>query len=121
MYTKISLSARYLMFFTPLHVSTACHQVVDPEQFYRDCVYDVCACQVKLSDCLCPAVSAYAKECAHKAVLVDWIPDVRECGKCFSFVTDVPEPSRPSRTEPNGVERSRTLPVRKRFALDLRS
>lgn len=54
--------------------------MVDPEQYYRDCVYDMCACQVKLGECLCPMIAAYAKECAQKGVLVDWIPDVRECG-----------------------------------------
>lgn len=61
-------------------VIIACHQLVDPEQYYRDCVYDMCACQVKLGECLCPTIASYAKECAQKGVIVDWIPDVRECG-----------------------------------------
>lgn len=63
----------------------ACHQVVDPEPYYRDCLYDVCSCQVKLGECLCPTIAAYAKECSQKGVLVDWIPEVRECGKFIFF------------------------------------
>lgn len=54
--------------------------MVDPEPYYRDCLYDVCACQVKLGECLCPMIASYAKECSQKGVLVDWIPEVRECG-----------------------------------------
>ena len=34
-----------------------------------------------MSECLCPAISSYAKECAEKGVMVDWIPEARECGK----------------------------------------
>lgn len=66
----------YFFFF----IFSACHQVVDPEPYYRDCLYDVCACQVKLGECLCPMIASYAKECSQKGVLVDWIPEVRECG-----------------------------------------
>ncbi len=44
-------------------------------------MYDVCACQGKLADCLCPSVASYAKECTQKGVLVDWIPSVRHCGE----------------------------------------
>ena len=58
-----------------------CHRVVDPEQFYLDCLYDVCSCEVKLSDCLCPSVASYAKECARKHVIVDWLPELPKCGK----------------------------------------
>ena len=74
-----TFSPPFLSIFT-MEPFSACHQLVDPEQYYRDCLYDVCACQVKLSECLCPTISAYAKECAQKGDLIDWIPDVRECG-----------------------------------------
>ena len=58
-----------------------CHRMVDAEQFYLDCLYDVCSCEAKLSDCLCPSVASYAKECARKHVIVDWIPQLPKCGK----------------------------------------
>ncbi|XP_025836285.1 hemocytin [Agrilus planipennis] len=58
-----------------------CHWYVDPEPFYQDCMYDVCACETKeLSSCLCPMISAYAQECALKGIKVDWRNNVRECG-----------------------------------------
>jgi hypothetical protein len=63
--------------------STGCHWEVDPEPYYQNCLYDLCSCQVKVAQCLCPIFAAYAKECAHKAVMIDWRNDVRECGKLF--------------------------------------
>ncbi|XP_069683352.1 hemocytin isoform X2 [Periplaneta americana] len=57
-----------------------CHWLVDPEPYYQDCLYDLCACQFKVGQCLCPIFAAYAKECAHKGVHIDWRNDIRECG-----------------------------------------
>ncbi|KDR23192.1 Hemocytin, partial [Zootermopsis nevadensis] len=57
-----------------------CHWFVDPEPYYQDCLYDLCSCQLKISQCLCPIFAAYAKECAHKEILIDWRSDIRECG-----------------------------------------
>ncbi|XP_030749920.1 hemocytin [Sitophilus oryzae] len=57
-----------------------CHWYVDPEQFYQDCMYDMCSCEFKISKCLCPTLSAYALECSSKGVKIDWRNEVRECG-----------------------------------------
>ncbi|KAK8718898.1 hypothetical protein OTU49_014379, partial [Cherax quadricarinatus] len=58
----------------------SCHLEVDPDPFYRDCLYDMCSCETKLDGCLCPVLAAYSKECARKGVLIDWRAEVRECG-----------------------------------------
>jgi hypothetical protein len=58
----------------------ACHWVVDPEPYYQDCLYDLCSCQMKVPQCLCPIFAAYAKECVHREVMIDWRNDIRECG-----------------------------------------
>nr|XP_045582100.1 uncharacterized protein LOC123745535 [Procambarus clarkii] len=58
----------------------ACHLEVDPDPYYRDCLYDMCSCETKMDGCLCPVLAAYSKECARKGVLVDWRAEVRQCG-----------------------------------------
>jgi von Willebrand factor len=58
-----------------------CHIFVDPEAFYEDCMYDVCACKGQLSHCSCPIFSAYASECARQGSVVEWRYRVSECGK----------------------------------------
>ncbi|XP_063867870.1 uncharacterized protein LOC135104399 [Scylla paramamosain] len=57
-----------------------CHLEVDPEPYYRDCLYDMCSCETKLDGCLCPILAAYSKECARKGITIDWRAEVRECG-----------------------------------------
>ena len=57
-----------------------CHWYVDPEDFYQDCLYDMCSCESKLSTCLCPMIASYSHECATKGVKIDWRDDVKECG-----------------------------------------
>ncbi|XP_046389468.1 hemocytin isoform X2 [Ischnura elegans] len=58
----------------------ACHWFVDPEQYYQDCMYDMCSCEGKVGECLCPILSAYVKECARQGMDLDWRKQVRECG-----------------------------------------
>lgn len=58
-----------------------CHWMVDPEKAYQDCLYDMCSCEVKLGQCLCPIIASYAKECADKGIIVEWRAKVRECGE----------------------------------------
>ncbi|KAL1513261.1 hypothetical protein ABEB36_002690 [Hypothenemus hampei] len=58
----------------------ACHWYVDPEQYYLDCLYDICACEYQISKCLCPTIAAYASECSRKGLSIDWRNEVRECG-----------------------------------------
>ncbi|KAG8236359.1 hypothetical protein J437_LFUL016579, partial [Ladona fulva] len=57
-----------------------CHWLVDPEPFYQDCLYDMCSCEGKIGPCLCPILSAYAKECAKQGLNLDWRMEIRECG-----------------------------------------
>lgn len=63
-----------------------CHLFVEPEEFYEDCMYDVCACKGSdVSNCFCPIIASYAAECARKGVVVnDWRYRIPECGECFS-------------------------------------
>lgn len=63
------------------HFSPECHLEVDPEPYYRDCLYDMCSCETKLDGCLCPILAAYSKECARKGIIIDWRAEVRECGE----------------------------------------
>ncbi len=71
--------------------TTGCHRLVDPEPFYLDCVYDVCACDndniddlfglTKASNCLCPVLAHYATACANKGLPIEWRKNVVECGE----------------------------------------
>ncbi|XP_058797462.1 hemocytin [Phymastichus coffea] len=56
-----------------------CHWHVDPEPFYKDCLYDMCACEDSIERCLCPTLAAYAKDCVHLGVIVPWRQQVHEC------------------------------------------
>ncbi|XP_068082174.1 hemocytin [Anabrus simplex] len=58
----------------------SCNWLVDYEPYYQDCMFDLCSCQQKIGQCLCPIMAAYAKECARKGVNIDWRNTVRECG-----------------------------------------
>ncbi|XP_063975011.1 hemocytin [Diachasmimorpha longicaudata] len=57
----------------------SCHWYVDPDIFYKDCKYDMCACEDSISHCLCPTLSAYAKECAANGVKILWRTEIEEC------------------------------------------
>lgn len=59
-----------------------CHLFVEPEEFYEDCIYDVCACKGDMSNCFCPIIASYATECARKGIVLnDWRYKIPECGK----------------------------------------
>lgn len=58
-----------------------CHWSVDPEPFYEDCMYDVCACKGDMSSCLCPVFAAYSTECSRQGVVLNWRHTVSECCK----------------------------------------
>ncbi|NXP53809.1 FCGBP protein, partial [Heliornis fulica] len=50
----------------------ACHDVIRPRGFYRDCLYDVCMSDGARST-LCRVLEAYATTCRkHGAVVHDW-------------------------------------------------
>nr|DBA25392.1 TPA: hypothetical protein GDO54_012926 [Pyxicephalus adspersus] len=48
-----------------------CHDVVEWEPFHQLCLFDVCGCSSS-KDCLCSAVSAYARQCAQEGSAVHW-------------------------------------------------
>ncbi|KAG8522065.1 Mucin-2, partial [Galemys pyrenaicus] len=56
-----------------------CHSAVDPAEYYKRCKYDTCNCQGN-EDCLCAALSSYARACAARGVLL-WGWRQRVCNK----------------------------------------
>ncbi|XP_069866019.1 mucin-2 isoform X2 [Dipodomys merriami] len=56
-----------------------CHLAVDPTEYYKRCKYDTCNCQNN-EDCLCAALSSYARACAAKGVML-WGWRERVCNK----------------------------------------
>ncbi|KAK2585761.1 hypothetical protein KPH14_010370 [Odynerus spinipes] len=56
-----------------------CHWYVEPEIFYKDCLYDMCACTTNIKTCLCPILSAYAKDCAAAGIKLLWRQEIDEC------------------------------------------
>ncbi|XP_058264560.1 mucin-2-like isoform X2 [Hemibagrus wyckioides] len=46
-----------------------CHKVIDPENFYKACVYDVCNMKNATG---CFSLEGYAQMCAEESVCVDW-------------------------------------------------
>lgn len=60
-----------------------CHWQVDPQSFYDDCMYDVCACKGPMENCLCPILASYGQECANQGVILNWRYEVTQCAvKC---------------------------------------
>lgn len=56
----------------------ACHSVVPPSEYYQICRDDACKCQ----NCYCNIMSAYAKACMDKGVIVEgWREKTEECRK----------------------------------------
>lgn len=43
-------------------------------------MYDLCACEVEIDRCLCPALSNYALECAKRHQVLEWRSQIEECG-----------------------------------------
>ncbi|XP_026826604.1 hemocytin isoform X2 [Ooceraea biroi] len=56
-----------------------CHWYVDPTEFHRDCMYDMCACDTDIKSCLCPILAAYATDCAALGVKLPWRAEIEEC------------------------------------------
>lgn len=57
-----------------------CHWSVDPEPYYEDCLYDMCACKGDTAACMCPIFAAYSNECGRHGSVVGWRHTVTECG-----------------------------------------
>ncbi|XP_032975634.1 mucin-2 [Rhinolophus ferrumequinum] len=68
-----------------------CHSAVDPAEYYKRCRYDTCNCQNN-EDCMCAALSSYARACATKGVMLwGWRElvcnkDVGSCPKSQVFL-----------------------------------
>ncbi|CAK9818181.1 SSPO [Anthophora quadrimaculata] len=60
-------------------IFAGCHWHVDPDIFYKDCLYDMCSCKVEVESCLCPTLAAYAKDCAAAGIKLLWRQNVDEC------------------------------------------
>ncbi|XP_049569370.1 mucin-2 [Orcinus orca] len=56
-----------------------CHSAVDPAEYYKRCKYDTCNCQ-STEDCMCAALSSYARACTIKGVTL-WGWRERVCNK----------------------------------------
>ncbi|KAG9335900.1 hypothetical protein JZ751_003557, partial [Albula glossodonta] len=60
-------------------VFAKCHDYVPREQYYEACVNILCNCDGK-KECLCVALSNYAKACASQGITVgDWRKDMEDC------------------------------------------
>ena len=66
------------------NVFSECHWIVDPEVYYENCLYDVCACPSGDFDaCACQIMSSYASECARQGAVVEWRTKIPSCAiKC---------------------------------------
>ncbi|XP_042608753.1 mucin-2 [Cyprinus carpio] len=50
-----------------------CHNKVDPNPYYENCVKDSCACDTGGDcECFCTAIAAYAQACNEAGVCVNW-------------------------------------------------
>ncbi|XP_062974476.1 mucin-2 [Elgaria multicarinata webbii] len=61
-----------------------CHSVLDPTDYYKRCKYDTCSCNSN-EECLCAALSSYARACAFKGVMLwGWRNDIcnKEVSSC---------------------------------------
>ncbi|KAG1664959.1 SCO-spondin [Nymphon striatum] len=63
-----------------MDVFKVCHSAVNPEPFFKDCLYDVCSCKTKGSECICSIFSAYVTACNRENVLIEWRNEINECG-----------------------------------------
>ncbi|KAG1928905.1 mucin-2-like [Pimephales promelas] len=55
-----------------------CHSEINPEMYYKWCVYDTCKC-ADIKKCMCAAVSTYAHACAAKGVILQGWMDSDPC------------------------------------------
>uniref|UniRef100_A0A8C0JEV0 Mucin 2, oligomeric mucus/gel-forming n=1 Tax=Chelonoidis abingdonii TaxID=106734 RepID=A0A8C0JEV0_CHEAB len=46
-----------------------CHSAIDPVEYYKRCKYDTCNCK-NSEECLCGALSSYARACAFKGIML---------------------------------------------------
>ncbi|XP_040894160.1 mucin-2-like [Toxotes jaculatrix] len=74
------------LLLSPNGTFAQCRSVVDPEMYYKRCIYASCNCE-KSEACLCAVFSSYARACASKGVfLTDWRENV-----CDKYARSCPE------------------------------
>ena len=65
----------------------ACHSVVDPAPYVKNCEYDLCSCRTELADCYCVHLADYASACAARGVQIPWRAEIGMCGKWSVVLT----------------------------------
>ncbi|XP_035518766.1 mucin-2-like [Morone saxatilis] len=64
------------LLLSPNSTFAQCHSEVDPEMYYKRCIYASCNCE-KSEACLCAVFSSYTHACGSKGVfLTDWRENV---------------------------------------------
>ncbi|XP_078486305.1 von Willebrand factor-like, partial [Ciona intestinalis] len=52
---------------------SACHLVVNPDVYYKMCMYEFCECQKELnSQCMCDVLAVYSHKCSLEKIYLDW-------------------------------------------------
>ncbi|XP_029023842.1 IgGFc-binding protein-like [Betta splendens] len=70
--TKAAIEGKCAIITNPEGPFSACHGVIEPASYYRDCVYDVCLAKDE-QRVLCQSVSAYMLDCQNfGAVIQNW-------------------------------------------------
>ncbi|GIX94553.1 SCO-spondin, partial [Caerostris darwini] len=57
-----------------------CHDLLDYERYFSDCMEDVCSCEEDPVTCTCLSLANYAYACARKGKPLSWRPSVPACG-----------------------------------------
>ncbi|XP_048014153.1 mucin-2 [Megalobrama amblycephala] len=90
-----------------------CHNKVDPNPYYENCVRDTCSCDTGGDcECFCAAVAAYAQACNDAGVCVDWrTPEIcpvycdyyNEHGECTWHYSPCHTPCYKTCLNPDGI------------------
>lgn len=71
-------------------IFSICHPHVDPESYYNNCLYDVCAFNENIDISMCTIFTAYANECSRLGHVIEhWRKSIQECGKfhlCYASI-----------------------------------
>ncbi|XP_037075331.1 hemocytin-like [Pollicipes pollicipes] len=77
---KYAEAAKYCDKLVSSPVFQACHTVVDPTPYVKNCQYDMCSCRTELKDCYCVHLADYAEACTANDVAIEWRSEVGLCG-----------------------------------------
>uniref|UniRef100_A0A9J7YYL6 Mucin 2, oligomeric mucus/gel-forming n=1 Tax=Cyprinus carpio carpio TaxID=630221 RepID=A0A9J7YYL6_CYPCA len=85
-----------------------CHNKVDPNPYYENCVKDSCACDTGGDcECFCTAVAAYAQACNEADVCVNWrTPEI-----CQPTTSSTPTPTTTTSTTPTPEPTTSSTPT----------